>query len=509
MRIKNILQYLEMTAAHLPDRIAISDGGDGASLTFSALLAHAQRMGCGLCRAGATGKRVAILMDRHPMTIAAMLGAVYAGACYVPLDPSMPNARVQDILTQCRASLLICDATNCATGKTYGLPVWTDEQLCDEPVDEQLLLGVRQAQIDTDPLYIIFTSGSTGAPKGVIGCHRAVIDYGEALTSALGFDQACVFGCQSPLYFDAPLKELLTTLMYGATTYLIPRRLFSFPILLLRYLNENGINTVCWVSSALSSVSALGALESEPPRTLHTVVFGSEVLPLPHYRRWREALPSARFWQLYGPTEATGMSCYFCADRDFNDGERIPIGRPLDNTGLFLLDEDGVPVMAQEGRSSKQGEIYLRGSCLTLGYDHDDVRTRERFVQNPLQKAYAETVYRTGDLAYYNERGELVFVGRRDAQLKRMGYRIEPGEIEATAMRCPLVTGAACGVCASGEDVVLFYTGACDDKQVMQTLKDYLPRALLPRAVRYIDALPLTENGKIDRGALSRFARED
>ena len=131
-------------------------------------------------------------------------------------------------------------------------------------------------------MYIIFTSGSTGNPKGVVGCHRAVIDYAEALTGALGFDESCVFGCQSPLYFDAPFKELLTTLKCGATTCLVPCRLFSFPLLLLGYLRENRVNTVCWVSSALSAVAMLGALEIAPPTTLRQIVFGSEVFPLPH-----------------------------------------------------------------------------------------------------------------------------------------------------------------------------------------------------------------------------------
>ncbi len=509
MRIKNLLQYLEMTATRLPDRTAISDGQDGASLTFEELLDCARRIGSALCRAEATGKRVAVLMDRHPMTVAVMLGAVYAGACYVPLDGSMPTARVQHILAQSQATLMVCDRTNCAVGESYGLPVLVDEQLCGGSIDSAVLAKVRDAQIDTDPLYIIFTSGSTGTPKGVIGCHRAVIDYGEALTAALGFDEACVFGCQSPLYFDAPFKELLTTLMCGATTYLIPRRLFSFPVLLLQYLKQHQINTICWVSSALSAVAALGALESDPPKTLQTVVFGSEVFPLPHYRRWREALPQACFWQLYGPTEATGMSCYFYADRDFADGERIPIGRPLDNTGVFLLNENGEEVCPEEGKRSEQGEIYLRGSCLTLGYDHDDVRTAERFVQNPLQRAYPETVYRTGDMAYYNERGELVFWGRKDGQFKRMGHRVEPGEIEAAALRCDGVMRAACGVRASDTDFVLFYTGEFNDTVVMQALRQYLPRPLLPRAVRHLDELPLTDNGKIDRRALSRLAEED
>lgn len=504
MRIKNVLQYLERTAARLPDKIAFSDGSGGASLTFSVLLDAARRVGSGLCRAGLSGKRVAILMDRHPVAIAAMLGATYAGAVYVPLDAAMPSARVAHILDTCRAAAVICDEKNRAAAKGYGLPALDATALFGEAIDEAALCRVRQKQIDTDPMYIIFTSGSTGEPKGVVGCHRAVIDYGEALTSALKVGERAVFGCQSPLYFDAPLKEILTTLMHGATTYLVPKRLFSFPIPLIDYLTENGINTICWVSSALSNISALGALEVRAPHTLTTVVFGSEALPLSHYHAWRAALPEAVFYQLYGPTEATGMSCVWRADRALAEGERIPIGAPLDNTGLLLVDEQGNEILPVASGGSEVGEMILRGSCLTLGYDHNDEQTRAAFMQNPLQDAYPETVYRTGDLAYYNAHGELVFVGRRDRQIKRMGHRIELGEIEESALRTPFVTGAACVVSEKTQEIVLFYTGEATESDVMTALGACLPRYYLPARAVKRRTLPMTPNGKIDRKTLAQ-----
>ena len=506
MRIKNILQYLEVTAARLPDKVAVSDGAGGQSLTFGALLHDARRVGSALSHLGMTGKRVAILTERHPYAVALMLGAVYAGAVYVPLDAAMPHQRMEHILSHSDVSLLIFDEQNRAAAQELDVSACCCDELLGAEINERALDTVRSRQMSTDPLYIIFTSGSTGTPKGVVGCHRAVIDYAEALTGALGFDERCVFGCQSPLYFDAPLKELLTTLKCGATTYLIPRRLFSFPLPLLAYLQENGVNTVCWVSSALSAVAVLGALAVNPPTALERVVFGSEVFPLAHFRAWKEALPHVQFWQLYGPTEATGMSCYYKVDRDFDDGERIPIGRPFDNTGLFLLGEDGTAVLPALGQRSEQGEICLFGDCLTLGYDNDPERTAECFVQHPLHTAYPERVYRTGDAAYYNERGELIFVGRRDGQIKRMGHRVEIGEIEAAAMRCKSVTGAACAVRPSDADVALFYTGPADEREVTDTLREHLPRYMLPRVVYRVDTLPYTPNGKIDRCALAAAA---
>ena len=501
MRIKNVLQYLERTAARLPDKVAFSDGKCGLSLTFAELLDAARRVGGGLCRANMTGKRVAIQMDRHPAAIAVMLGAVYAGAIYVPLDAAMPKARIGAILESCRAAAIVCDAPNRTAAAQHDLPLMSVEELLLQQVDESALARVRARQIDTDPMYIIFTSGSTGAPKGVVGTHRAVIDYGEALTSALSLNEQSVFGCQSPLYFDAPLKEILATLMHGATTYLIPKMLFSFPLLLIDYLSQNGVNTICWVSSALANVSTLGALEVQPPRTLKTVVFGSEALPLCHYLAWQRALPEATFYQLYGSTEATGMSCVWRADRELSENERIPIGAPLDNTGLLLLDEQGKEIFPSIGQASAIGEMYLRGSCLSLGYDHNADQTSAAFVQNPLHDDYPETVYRTGDLAHYNEHGELVFVGRRDGQMKRMGHRIEPGEIEYHATFCTDVENAVC-VLTEQKELVLFYVGAADEQTVMAHLRTRLPRYYLPAHLVKRRDMPMTDNGKVDRRAL-------
>ena len=503
MRIKNVLQYLEMTAPRLPDKIAFSDGEGGESLTFSELLDAARRIGSALALRGLTGHRVAILMDRHPTAIAVMLGALYAGAVYVPLDASMPSARLGEILTRSRVAAIVCDEPNRQTAKERGLPVLAARDLMEQQVDEGALARIRARQIDTDPMYIIFTSGSTGVPKGVVGCHRAVIDYGEALVQALSLDEQAVFGCQSPLYFDAPLKEILTTLMRGATTYLIPKKYFSFPVLLLDYIKKHNVNTVCWVSSALSTVAALGALE-EPPTTLDRVVFGSEVLPMRHYLAWRRALPKATFYQLYGPTEATGMSCVWRADRELLEDECIPIGAPLDNTGLFLIDEQGQEILPVPGTSSEVGEMYLRGSCLTLGYDDNAEQTVKSFVQNPLNDAYPETVYRTGDLARYNGRGELVFVGRRDGQIKRMGHRIETGEVESCALRVEGVSLAACVAISETGELCLFYTGTANEADVTAALDAYLPRYYLPSRVTKIDVLPMTPNGKIDRRALAK-----
>ena len=173
-------------------------------------------------------------------------------------------------------------------------------------------------------------------PKGVVACHRSVIDYIESFSDVLEINSDTVFGNQTPLYVDASLKEIYPTLKYGATAYIIPKELFMFPLKLVQFLNEKKINTICWVVPALTMISGLGVFEKGKPEYLHTIAFGSEVFPIKQFLLWRKALPNAKFINLYGPTEATGMSCYYVVDREFSEeDDAIPIGRPLRIQILF------------------------------------------------------------------------------------------------------------------------------------------------------------------------------
>ncbi|MBE6552778.1 MAG: amino acid adenylation domain-containing protein [Ruminococcaceae bacterium] len=497
----NILEYLEATAPRLPQKIAYSDGS--YDMTFSELLRASRTIGSTLLRDGFRGEAIAILMAKHPRQIATFYGAVYAGCYYVSIDPDMPVHRMESILATVHARVLIVDEKSEKTLKNLNFcgKVLRYNEISVGQEDQRALDSVRAEQIDTDPIYIVFTSGSTGVPKGVVACHRSVIDYVETLCAALGFSEDTVFANQTPLFFDAPLKELMPVIKFGATAYLVPKQLFMFPMKLCDFLNEHRVNTVCWVVSALTMISSLGVLEKNPPRYLRTVAFGSEVFPIRQYELWRAALPDATFFNLYGPTEATGMSCYWKADRALADGEAIPIGRPFRNTDLMLIGEDGKRVS-----DGQIGEIYLRGTCVTLGYYANPEKTAEAFVQNPLQSFYPETVYRTGDLAYRNPHGELVFVSRRDAQIKHMGHRIELGEIEAAAADCADILRSCAVYDGVKKRIVLYYTGNVAAEDLIGFLRGYLPRYMLPAICERLDRMPLTPNGKLDRKYLTEKA---
>lgn len=505
---KNILQYLENTTPTHPEKVAFSDGE--TSLTFAEVQSISQSLGSALACKGYTREPVLLLLDRAPLAVAATFGVIYAGCYYVVLDPDMPPARMGQIIDTMSPRVLLYDAKN--TKKATALVengYFSRELIPIEPMleatpDPVVLSQVRSAQLDTDPIYVVFTSGSTGVPKGVVACHRSVIDYTEALCEAVPFSEETVYANQSPLYFDAPLKEIMPTLKYGATVYLVPKKLFMFPVKLCEFLNEYKVNTICWVVSALTMISSLGALETCPPTHLHTICFGSEVFPRKQYDLWREAYPNAKFFNLYGPTEATGMSCYWAADRDLAPDEPIPVGRPFNNTGILLLGENGRQVPHGEC-----GEICMRGTCVTLGYYNNPEKTADAFIQNPLNSAYPEIIYRTGDIGRYNEYGELVFVTRKDAQIKHMGHRIELGEIEAAASGTDGLGQCCCVYDNSGKRIVLYYTGEVQPSAVMRALREKLPRYMIPALCISLPTLPRTPNGKLDRKGLRERAENE
>ncbi|MBO4325851.1 MAG: amino acid adenylation domain-containing protein [Clostridia bacterium] len=496
-QMNNILEYMEQTAPRVPDKLAFA--GENSELSFGQVFARSKGIGTALSARGYYREPVVVYMHKSPDMVNAFFGVVYSGCFYVPIDEEMPAHRIGLIFGALDPRVVICDGNtrDKAEALGFGGEILMFDDIRDTAEDPAALAKIRKAALDVDPIYIVFTSGSTGVPKGVVACHRSVIDYIETLSEALGFSSETVFGNQTPLYFDACLKELYPTLKFGATTYLIPKKLFMFPVKLVEYLNEKRINTVCWVVSALTMISAFGTFDTVKPEYLRTVAFGSEVFPIKQFNLWRQALPEATFTNLYGPTEATGMCCFYRVDREFGPGDVIPIGGPFRNTEILLLKDDNT--LAAPGET---GEICVRGTSVTLGYYNNPEKTAESFVQNPLNKAYPEIIYRTGDLARRNDRGELEFISRKDYQIKHMGHRIELGEIEAVVNLEDGIRSSCCIFDDVKKKIVLYYTGDVEKGDLSGKLRAGLPRYMLPHAVIQIDSMPFTPNGKIDRKLL-------
>jgi len=493
----NILDYMDASFENFPDKTAFSNGT--VHVTFRDVKAQSDSIGTYLFDMKISHRPIIVFMSKHPQTVIAFFGVVRGGNFYVPLDAEMPRIRIDYIISNLSPKLMICDEKTFDIAGTLNFSgrILKYNDICQYEINSEALREINDSTIDTDPVYIVYTSGSTGTPKGVVACHRSVIDYIEQLSSALKFNNETVFGNQTPLYFDACLKELYPTLKFGATTYLIPAELFMQPIKLAEFLNEHRINTICWVVSAMTMISAFNTFDTIIPAYLSSVNFGSEVFPIKEFRKWRAALPNAVFINLYGPTECTGMCCYFVVNDLKEDAETIPIGKPFKNTDIIILNENNERVACGEA-----GEICVRGTSLSLGYFNDINKTNEVFVQNPLNNHYPELIYRTGDIGYQDSNKDIIFCSRKDHQIKHMGHRIELGEIEASIYRLKEIKMACCIYDNIKNKIRLYYVGDISKKDLTVKIKELLPRYMHPNTIIQLTKMPLTANGKIDRNEL-------
>ena len=494
----NILEYLEHSAQVCPEQIAFED--EKACCTFRELEHMARRAGSTLAGYDCCGHPVPVLMEKSVCAIEAMMGVVYAGGFYVILDASLPAARLKSILSTLEAEVMIVSEENreCASALGFRGKLLDAPSLFEKEADQKVLEKIRRAHVDMSPLYILFTSGSTGVPKGVVISHRNVIDFIDRFVPLFGITREDVIGNQAPWDFDVSVKDIYSGLKAGAKVVLIPRKMFSFPMLLLDYLEERQVTSLTWAVSALTIVSTLNGLSYKVPGRIRRIMFSGEKMPVRHLNYWRAYYPDAMFVNLYGPTEITCNCTYYILDRDFAAGEEIPIGRPFPNEKVFLLDEEDHPVT----EPGVKGEICVSGSCVGLGYYRNEEQTQRAFAQNPLNHCYFERIYRSGDLAYYNDRGEFVFASRRDFQIKHMGHRIELGEIDAALEKVPEVVRSLCIFDEERKRILCYYQGEIDKKQLSRSLGILLPDYMIPNRFVQVEQMPVTKNGKIDRRKL-------
>lgn len=502
--MKSVLDYLERTATIYAAKPAYID--EKRTITFGELKADAQKIASGILDAAGAGTPVVVYMEKSVECIEGFLGVLYTGAFYVPIDTAMPYARVKLILDTLGAKLVLTTrADSLPDGMKENCRIFYIEDLLRETAVCADELAKRQRQrIDTDPIYAIFTSGSTGVPKGVLVSQRSVINFTEWWCETFDFSDKEVFANQTPFYFDASVKDIYATLRCGATMYIVPKKLFSLPGQLVKFLNDHEVNCIDWVPSVLCMIANFRTFEKVKPLYLKKVMFLGEVMPTKQFNIWRRALPDVKYANLYGPTEATGDCTYYKIEREFADTEPIPIGYACDNTEVILLNEKNEPVQGDE-----IGEICVRGCSLALGYFNNQEKTDEVFVQNPLQKNYRERIYRTGDLGKYNSYGEILFMSRKDSQVKHMGHRIELGEIETAISSLDEIDRACCLFDQSSQKIVAVYEGKADAKALTGKLKDILPRYMLPNIYYQVESMPVNLNGKIDRAALKHRYIED
>lgn len=497
--MKSVTEYLDHSAALYPDKTAIVD--QYQSITFQGLREEALHIASYIIHHFQLWHRpICFYLDKSASCISAMMGIAYSGNFYTPIDTKMPQARIQKILETLESPVILTDKAHLGKVKAFTENVFCLEDALHESCKESEVYDKIDKIIDTDVLYVLFTSGSTGTPKGVIIGHRSVIDYINWVTETFQIDEKTAFGNQAPFYFDNSILDIYSMLKTGATMYIIPQMYFAFPIKLLEYMQKNLINTIFWVPSALCLVANLKALPKRHVDSLKKVLFCGEVMPNKQLNQWRREYPDALYGNLYGPTEITDVCAAYIVDREFRDDEALPMGEACRNTEIFLLDENDQLVDVPE----KEGELCVRGTCLAYGYYNNPAKTKAAFVQNPLNHCYPEMIYRTGDLVKYNNRGELVYICRKDYQIKLMGHRIELGEIETAASSVAGVSQNCCVFDDQHQKIIMFYTGSVEEKELSAALKGMIPDYMIPSKFIRLKIMPLNLNGKMDRVLLKQ-----
>jgi len=496
----NVLEWLEKSAEKYNDKIAYSD--EESSLTFLQVKSLAQSIGSALIERGADGNPIAVFSGRSVMTVAAFLGVVYSGCSYAPIDSKLPRARIEKIMETLSPSIILTDGENCDFVKELGFDdekIVLLEDAIRHKADDEKLKKIRRFSNENDPLYIIFTSGSTGNPKGVMTSHHSLMCYIEAYTSVMRIDDKDILGNQSPLDYIAAIRDIYIPLLCGSSTVIIPKMCFSSPAKLFDFMNEKKITSVGWSVSALTVPVSLGAFEHSRPEYLKKVCFSGSVMPGKCLKQWQKNLPDTLFVNQYGPTEATASCTYYVVPGPVEDSDVLPIGKPYPHYEVFLLSEQNEAVPDGE-----IGEICVKGPILALGYYNSREKTAESFLQNPLNHAYDERIYKTGDLGHFAPDGNLMFHGRKDRQVKHLGHRVELGEIDLAAAKVPGVEDCCALYDQVHEQIWLFYTGeGVTKRDIAVALRADLPGFMVPRKIEQLEAMPRLDNGKTNMRALA------
>lgn len=530
---RNVLTYLEDDAARHPDKRAVEE--EERSCTYGQLLEFSRQAGSALAALGAQRRAVMVFMEKGIDALAVMLGALQAGGFYVPVDPHIPAERLALIAGVLEGPIVVAsDETMPLALEALGQQPQSPEAGCEEEagaltearpvnfdspmrprlvpaaqllgfsVNDDALEAARAQATDADPVYVLFTSGSTGVPKGVAVSHRAVIDFIDDFVTRFEFGADERIANQAPFDFDVSVKDIYGALATGSTLVVVPRRMFSEPAVLMDFLQGRDITNMTWAVAALCLITSLHGLEGHQLPTVRRVLFSGEVMPLSHLRAWMERVPQAVFVNLYGPTEITCNCLYHVVDpaRSYEGG--LPLGAPFAHREILLVDAQGHAVT----EPGVEGEILVRGDSLALGYVANPERTAASFCQNPLHNRFPDRVYRTGDLAAFDEAGELFYRGRVDNQIKHQGHRIELEEVDRALEGVPGVQRCRCVYDHDKQRLIAFYEGNAEARDIRQHVLQTLPIFMLPSKIMPIDAMPLTKNGKVDRKALLEKSRE-
>lgn len=490
-RTSTVQQLFEEIAATYPKRTALQLRE--WTMDYETLNRLANRLALRLRDAGVKKDQpVPVVLDRSFDFIISILAVLKAGGAYLPVDPCYPLERIRDLVDRVDSPVLLTRSNYRDRIERYFGEILAVDTICnDEDTDDEHLANLPLQNKSTDLAYLMFTSGSTGSAKGVEIPHRGIVRLVRD-TNYADLSKEQVYLQASSLSFDASTFEIWAPLLNGGRLVLLPPGTPSLDVI-SQHIRDHGVTTL-WLTSGLFQLMVEEDIDALRP--LQQLLAGGDVLSKHHVGRLARHLPELALINGYGPTENTTFSCFHRISPKDLQGDSIPIGKPISNTEVYLLDEQLNPLPPMT-----EGELYLGGDGLARGYFQNEALTSEKFITNPFSANGTGRLYRSGDRARYRPDGVIEFLGRQDSEVKIRGYRIDPAEIEEALCRHESVSQArvlAKGNTAEEKALIAYVVSSSPAPELKAFLQSFLPAHLIPSQIDCLDQLPVTENGKVD-----------
>lgn len=519
----NLADYLEASARLFPERTAVVDP-NGTHVTYRELNDRADRVAAFLAAQGVgAGDRVALLMPKSAETVIAIFGILKIRAAYVPIDWTAPSARVQTILTNCKARAVFADAS--VLHKFQDIPMEVESVVLTGPTSDRASIAdsgrfvTWKDVLNHDPLpishcerkrddlaYILYTSGTTGIPKGVMLSHGNALSFVDWCSSVFHPTPEDRCSSHAPFHFDLSVLDLFVPLKHGASVHLISDQVGKNPKELANFIVQRQLTIWYSTPSILHLLASYGDLTSGDFSKLRLVLFAGEVFPIKHLRQLTKVWPKPRYYNLYGPTE-TNVCTYALVPSQIPEErtEPYPIGWPCEHCLALVLDADGEPVARGD-----EGVLHIAGESVFQGYWNLEKQSSAAFKLRDGQRWYS-----TGDVVREDPEHGFIYVGRRDRMVKRRGYRIELDDIESALYRHQSIREAATVAALSGNADVKI--AAClvpgsepkpDIVQMKIFCASQLPTYMTPDVFVFLDKLPRTSTDKVDYQSLKRYVEQ-
>ena len=497
-----LIEYLYNSAKENPEKIFLKS--PTKRITFREAFNRVKNIGAKLPING-NNCPVIVFIDREIESIINMLGVLYTGGFYIPVDYSQPVQRIKIMLEVSHAKICIShvelsDKIKHLLNDRGIMTIYSCN--IDQSSDQSKCVNLPKKSIksQTDLVYGMFTSGTTGVPKLVVVNELAVFQFIETFSKTFNFSHNNCMLSHASFDFDLSIKDIYLSLKNSCTLYVLPKSFILFPKKIVEVLSEEPINTLIWSVAMYRFIYQYDLLKDfcSQPKLLMSF-FSGEEMPVNIYEYWKKYFPTTQFINCYGPTEVTSNCTYYRVPHNFTS-PIIPIGKNFTNSYVYLIDEDNKVIRTK----NKLGEILVRGPSIAVGYYYNSDKTNESFIQTPYIEGYRDISYRTGDLAYYDENFDLVYQGRIDNQIKINGHRIELLELESSLRKMNFIKDACCVFNKEQNMLIMFYISDSEvnESLIVSFLSDQFPKYMIPTKYCRLKEFPLTARLKVDRRTL-------